>query len=656
MSGLQLSDMETSATIPVGSYAPFIVLVTVAGLSPATNYKYDIGTAFSLRPTFQRLALDTGAALIGSTGPSTVQADLTARPTSSVLSGSGGSALIGTIQAGTGAVARTEQSKLNDFITAKDFGADATGIIDCTAGFQNAITEGNVTFTPGDYTMSYTSINADVIIPNDRKITVEKGATITMTGGRFTCATSGGENIEWQIDGWIKSVAMRTAASRLTWTAEADARGFIEFGEPYVPGSAASGFNVHGSGTVSGDWTGTPNISSLVPFQINRKGIACWNSENAYVGGLEVFGFDGEAIYGFNPSNNTVFERNYVHDTRFNALNFNAGPDSGAECYIRYNVASNAYQVEANCGQLIGNAIDGMISDGIYTGGAAGLGPLVVARNIIFNSGRHGISTDFDPATPITKVVIEDNLITTTAQYGIYTNYLRELSLQGNQIIGANQTGSYAIGLNHVLRGRVANNLVMTPGAATAGPIAVDSATCLDLSVDPNTNVYIQTTSVTGSIATTVLTVTAVGAGVLQIGQVISGSGVTAGTTITALGSGTGGTGTYTVSASQTVSSTTIAASAPTLVGNGVQNVASAAAVTLPALGATFLITGTTSITSVVAAGNAGREVTLIFVGVLTFTDGSNLKIAGNFVTTADDTITIVCDGANWFEVCRSVN
>lgn len=70
---------------------------------------------------------------------------------------------------------------------------------------------------------------------------------------------------------------------------------------------------------------------------------------------------------------------------------------------------------------------------------------------------------------------------------------------------------------------------------------------------------------VTGSIATTVLTVSAVTGGVLRIGQVISGTGVTAGTTITALGTGTGGTGTYTVSASQTVASTTITATGTTM-------------------------------------------------------------------------------------------
>ena len=65
---------------------------------------------------------------------------------------------------------------------------------------------------------------------------------------------------------------------------------------------------------------------------------------------------------------------------------------------------------------------------------------------------------------------------------------------------------------------------------------------------------------VTGSISTTTLTVSAVTSGTLRVGQYITGTGVTAGTTITALGTGTGGTGTYTVSASQTASSTTITA------------------------------------------------------------------------------------------------
>lgn len=68
---------------------------------------------------------------------------------------------------------------------------------------------------------------------------------------------------------------------------------------------------------------------------------------------------------------------------------------------------------------------------------------------------------------------------------------------------------------------------------------------------------------VTASIAANTMTVTAVTSGTLYVGQTITGTGVTAGTTITALGTGTGGTGTYTVSASQTVASTTITAGDP---------------------------------------------------------------------------------------------
>lgn len=73
------------------------------------------------------------------------------------------------------------------------------------------------------------------------------------------------------------------------------------------------------------------------------------------------------------------------------------------------------------------------------------------------------------------------------------------------------------------------------------------------------------TASVTGSIAGTTLTVTAIGAGsgTLAAGMIISGTGVTSGTRIAALGTGTGGAGTYTVTKSQTVSSTAIAANAP---------------------------------------------------------------------------------------------
>lgn len=88
--------------------------------------------------------------------------------------------------------------------------------------------------------------------------------------------------------------------------------------------------------------------------------------------------------------------------------------------------------------------------------------------------------------------------------------------------------------------------------------------------------------------------------------------------------------------------------------GPAAPSVASAAALTLPGGNAPLVdVTGTTSITSITA--QAGRKVTLRFTGLLTVTDGSNLKLAGDFVTSADDTITLICDGVSWSEVSRSV-
>jgi hypothetical protein len=64
--------------------------------------------------------------------------------------------------------------------------------------------------------------------------------------------------------------------------------------------------------------------------------------------------------------------------------------------------------------------------------------------------------------------------------------------------------------------------------------------------------------TLTGSISGTILTVSATSLTNITAGDMISGTGVTPATRIVSRGTGTGGTGTYNVSASQTVGSTTI--------------------------------------------------------------------------------------------------
>jgi hypothetical protein len=118
-------------------------------------------------------------------------------------------------------------------------------------------------------------------------------------------------------------------------------------------------------------------------------------------------------------------------------------------------------------------------------------------------------------------------------------------------------SGTIAVGQALFGDGIAQNTVITALGTGTGG---IGTYTVSDSQTVASTQ--INTTAapaiVTGDISTTTLTVSAVTSGVLQIGQTIEGSGVTDGTIITAFGSGTGGVGTYTVSASQTVASTTI--------------------------------------------------------------------------------------------------
>lgn len=89
----------------------------------------------------------------------------------------------------------------------------------------------------------------------------------------------------------------------------------------------------------------------------------------------------------------------------------------------------------------------------------------------------------------------------------------------------------------------------------------------------------------------------------------------------------------------------------------GIAAVASAAALTLPVDKSVISITGTTTVTSInTTAADRGRVVTLVFAGILTFTKGGNLKIATTYVTAANGTILLSCDGTSWYETGRSVN
>lgn len=67
------------------------------------------------------------------------------------------------------------------------------------------------------------------------------------------------------------------------------------------------------------------------------------------------------------------------------------------------------------------------------------------------------------------------------------------------------------------------------------------------------------------------------------------------------------------------------------------------------------IIGAATSITSLTASPQ-GRVITLEFASAQTVVDGGNLRLSGNFVATADDTITLRSSGSDYVEIGRSIN
>jgi hypothetical protein len=82
---------------------------------------------------------------------------------------------------------------------------------------------------------------------------------------------------------------------------------------------------------------------------------------------------------------------------------------------------------------------------------------------------------------------------------------------------------------------------------------------------------------------------------------------------------------------------------------------ASAATVTLPTDGVIVPITGTTTITSITAVTKGVVMLEFASAGCLV-SNGSNLKLRSDYLSTAFGVLLLECDGTNWIEVARNPN
>lgn len=125
---------------------------------------------------------------------------------------------------------------------------------------------------------------------------------------------------------------------------------------------------------------------------------------------------------------------------------------------------------------------------------------------------------------------------------------------------------SLTLRVSAVVRGLLAvGNAVTATGMTGATVVSIDTGTGgVGTYTMTGTAQRVASTATVAALQTT-LTIASVTRGLLVVGDTITGTGVTAATTIVAFISGTGGTGTYEVSVAQTVASTTISASQVTM-------------------------------------------------------------------------------------------
>ena len=183
-----------------------------------------------------------------------------------------------------------------------------------------------------------------------------------------------------------------------------------------------------------------------------------------------------------------------------------------------------------------------------------------------------------------------------------------------------------------------------------AGNLYVGNNTSTPLAVAAGSNGSVLTSAnavYTGSIAGTTMTVSGVTTGYIVLGQTISGTNVTAGTTVTAFGTGTGGAGTYTVSASQTVSATTIT-------GTPVWTPVVSTTAVSTGYSRNLVISATASSISVTAdlvtlstAGGIGYNATSVSETINPLTSGVNGLDTGSLAANTFYAVYIIYDGSS---------
>jgi hypothetical protein len=208
-------------------------------LTGNTNYKFVLKTA----------TLTT----IGTYDNISTSADLTS------LAASNGSSLVTFLQAGTGAVARTVQSKERDVVSVKDFGAVGDGIVDDTVAIQAAVAAADsVLFPKGSYLSGAITLRANMRVRGDNATIVAKTGTasvfvlasnckiqnVKITGTNTSTASIYGNNVT---DIEISQIDITGGGDKGIWIDGSSQSSRIRIENSFVTGCTGQAINFGGS-------------------------------------------------------------------------------------------------------------------------------------------------------------------------------------------------------------------------------------------------------------------------------------------------------------------------------------------------------------------------------------------------------------------------
>lgn len=519
------------------------------------------------------------------------------------------SANVGFLQSGTGAVSRTVRSKLRDTVSVKDFGAVGDGVTDDTAAINTAIAQLNagaakaLRFPAGVYVISsaltpITLSGVSLLGEGSRQSVIHQTTNNSTFWFKSTSpSTTDLGDVYISALGINQTISSPTAGVALQLTRVT--RGYFSdldirnvFGGIVIE----SGNDLHfDSLTVSGayTWTSLATGSNLLAIR-------------AYTGTTlvpsEIF-FSNFNIRGAGPSPMHLATCITIEtgdgiwfDTGHLGFSYNAplfiNPQNNAALSLENIEFANVY--------IDGNLAGNTSSSGVYLAGST----TPTVRSLKFDGcvikNFNGGGAFFDLST-LRDLRITDSLIADNGTYGLIINGSDEVILADNTFRGNNKNAgaNNAIELSAVSVGTITGNMVLAGANAHTTGLKCDSASS-DLVVSNNVfQGHTTDMNFTGSSRVTFK------------GNRKSGSD-------------------------------------PTVVA--------ADGFTLPFGYDVVEVTGNTNFSNITSPSIANYVVTLKFTGTPTvFDSAGNIKLAGNFVATADSTLTLMNTGATWTEVARAV-